>query len=335
MGFTGLAGIAYLSACSYIWMQQKHFIFMPEGELKKTPADYHLAFEDLYLKIPSESGRIERIHCWWIPADQSSGRYLIYLHGSALNIGANIVHARRFNKMGFSVLLISYRGYGQSDGDFPTEDQVYADAEAAWTYLVKQKKIKPGDIVIYGHSLGGAVAINLAVSHPEAKGLIVEASFTSIADMGRRYKLYRLLPVDLITHQRFDSVKKVNRLQVPVLYIHGTEDKTVPPEMSRELYQHSTSPKRLMLIVGGGHNNSAAVGGDRYLQAVKSFIEFTRSLDMILKDGSIFCGTQPPDLRPASFPCFQIDPRRDTSWPPVHFSQGADDVDRKSPSRSY
>jgi len=276
VGFIGLAGIAYLSACSYIWVQQKHFIFMPERELKKTPADYHLAFEDLYLKVHSNSGRVERIHCWWIPADQSSSRYLIYLHGSGLNIGANVSHARRFKELGFSVLLISYRGYGQSDGDFPTEDQVYADAEAAWIYLVEQKKIKPGDIFVYGHSLGGAVAINLAISHPEAKGLIVEATFTSIADMGRRYKLYRLLPIELITHQRFDSINKVNRLQVPVLFIHGTDDRTVPPEMSRELYQRTTSSKQLILISGGGHNNSASVGGDTYLQAVRDFIYSTQ-----------------------------------------------------------
>ena len=158
---------------------------MPERELKKTPADYHLVFEDLYLKVHSNSGRVERIHCWWIPADQSSGRHLIYLHGSGLNIGANVSHARRFKELGFSVLLISYRGYGQSDGDFPTEDQVYADAEAAWIYLVEQKKIKPGDIFVYGHSLGGAVAINLAISHPEARGLIVEATFTSMASVQR------------------------------------------------------------------------------------------------------------------------------------------------------
>jgi pimeloyl-ACP methyl ester carboxylesterase len=272
----GLVGIAYLSACTYIWKQQKHFIFMPEREIKKTPADYHLAFEDLYLEIPSESGRIERIHCWWIPADQPSDNYLIYLHGSALNIGANVSHARRFQKLGFSVLLISYRGYGKSDGSFPTETQVYADAEAAWNYLIKQKGIRPDDIFIYGHSLGGAVAINLAISHPEAKGLIIEATFTSIADMGRQSQWYRLLPLDLITHQRFDSINKVYRLKVPVLYIHGTEDRKVPLEMSRELYKGTASPKQLIFIAGGGHNNSASVGGETYLQAVRDFIYSTR-----------------------------------------------------------
>jgi len=169
--------------------------------------------------------------------------------------------------------LISYRGYGRSEGNFPTESQVYADAEAAWDYLSIKKGIKPGDIFIYGHSLGGAVAINLAVSHPEAGGLIVEAAFTSIADMGRRNKLYRLLPIDLITHQRFDSINKINRLKLPVLILHGTEDRVVPFEMSRQLYEKAPTPKRLKLIRGGGHNNSARVGGAEYLNTVREFIK--------------------------------------------------------------
>ena len=276
LGLIGLAAVVYLSACSYIWVQQKHFIFRPHREIKKTPADYDLSFEDLYLQIHSNTGDVERMHCWWIPAERPSDKYLIYLHGSALNIGANVSHARRFQKLGFSVLLISYRGYGKSDGSFPTETQVYADAEAAWNYLANQKGIRPGDIFIYGHSLGGGVAINLAILHPEAKGLIAEATFTSIADMGRQSKLYRLLPLGLITHQRFDSINKVNLLKVPVLYIHGTEDRKVPPEMSRELYNRTTSPKQLILISGGGHNNSASVGGETYLQAVRSFVKSTR-----------------------------------------------------------
>jgi pimeloyl-ACP methyl ester carboxylesterase len=272
-GLVGLAAIAYVSACIYIWVQQKHFIFLPLREISKTPADYHLVFEDLYLPIHSNNGRVERMHCWWIPADHPSDRYLIYLHGSALNIGANVNHARRFKELGFSVLLISYRGYGQSEGNFPTEAQVYVDAEAAWNYLVKQKGIKPKNIFIYGHSLGGAVAINLAISHPEAKGLIVEATFTSIADMGRRNKLYRLLPIGLITHQRFDSISKINRLKMPVLFLHGTEDKLVPFMMSRRLYNQAPSPKLLKLIPGGGHNNSATVGGAEYLKAVREFVK--------------------------------------------------------------
>ena len=193
-----------------------------------------------------------------------------------MNIAANITHARRFQRLGFSVFLVSYRGYGKSDGMFPSEATVYSDARAAWSYLTEQKGIDPGSILIYGHSLGGAVAIELATNYPEAGGLIIEAAFTSIADMAREIPKYRFFPLDLIVHQRFESIKKVGRLQVPVLYLHGTSDQLVPPEMSRKLYQQTASAKRLKFIKGGGHNNSAAVGGDEYLQAVKNFIDFTR-----------------------------------------------------------
>jgi fermentation-respiration switch protein FrsA (DUF1100 family) len=266
----------YALTSTYLWARQVHFIFRPDRTIDRTPAEYQLTFEDVYITVKHEKGKDERIHAWWIPAEYPSDRYLIYFHGSALNIEANIIHARRFHRMGFSVLLVSYRGYGKSDGDFPTEAQVYSDAQATWTYLVEQKNIDPGAIIIYGHSMGGAVAIQLAVNQPAAGGLIVEAAFTSIPDMARQSATYRILPLELIVHQRFDSIKRVSDLQVPVLYIHGTDDELVPHEMSRELYNRTPSSKRLKLIVGGGHNNSAAVGGEEYLKAVGNFIEFAR-----------------------------------------------------------
>jgi alpha-beta hydrolase superfamily lysophospholipase len=276
IGATAVLIAIYGSTSAYIWARQAHFIFRPERIISKTPAEYQLPFENVYVKVNDGNGKNERIHAWWIPAENPGDRYLIYLHGSALNIGANITHARRFHKMGFSVFLISYRGYGKSDGTFPTEAQVYADAQAAWTYLVKQKGIDPKAIFIYGHSLGGAVAIQLAIDNPAAGGLIVEAAFTSIADMARRIPKYRIFPLELIVHERFDSIEKVSRLQPPVLYIHGTDDKLVPSEMSSELYKRTASSKQLKFIPGGGHNNSASVGGDEYLQAVKNFIDFAR-----------------------------------------------------------
>ena len=266
----------YASTSAYIWARQAHFIFRPERIISKTPAEYQLPFEDVYVDVNDGNGKNERIHAWWIPAGNPLDRCLIYLHGSALNIEANITHARRFHHMGFSVFLVSYRGYGKSDGTFPTEGQVYSDAQAAWTYLVEQKGIDPEAIFIYGHSLGGAVAIQLALNNPAAGGLIVEAAFTSIADMARRIPKYRIFPIDLIVHERFDSIEKVGQLQIPVLYIHGTDDKLVPSEMSRELYKRTASSRQLKLIPGGGHNNSAVVGGDEYLQAVKNFIDFAR-----------------------------------------------------------
>ena len=276
IGATTVFLAIYALTSTYLWARQAHFIFRPERIIFKTPAEYQLPFDDVYVKVNDDNGKNERIHAWWIPAENPGDRTLLYLHGSALNIGANITHARRFHQLGFSVFLISYRGYGKSDGTFPTEAQVYADAQAAWTYLIEQKGIDPKAIFIYGHSLGGAVAIQLAIDNPAAGGLIVEAAFTSIADMARRIPKYRIFPLELIVHERFDSIEKVGRLQPPVLYIHGTDDKLVPSEMSSELYKRTASSKQLKFIPGGGHNNSASVGGDEYLQAVKNFIDFAR-----------------------------------------------------------
>jgi pimeloyl-ACP methyl ester carboxylesterase len=213
------------------------------------------------------------MHTWWIPAKRENSHVLLYLHGSALNIGANVTHTRRFHKLGFDVFIISYRGYGLSDGDFPTEEQVYADAEVAWDYLVNTRQIDPGRIFIYGHSIGGAVAIDLAVRHPGAAGLITEATFTSIVDVAREEIKYRFFPLNLLVHQRFDSIAKVAALRIPVLFLHGTRDRYIPFEMSRRLYAHSPEPKYLKLIQGGGHRNSAKVGGIEYLRAVSDFVQ--------------------------------------------------------------
>jgi pimeloyl-ACP methyl ester carboxylesterase len=276
VGTAAVLVIGYAFTSTFLWARQTHFIFRPERHIAKTPGEFQLPYEDVYISINDENGEIEHLHAWWIPAHDPSDRYLLYFHGSALNIGANITHAKRFYHLGFSVLLVSYRGYGKSDGRFPNETQVYLDAQAAWAYMVEHRGIDPGSIFIYGHSLGGAVAIQLAVNHPDAGGLIVEAAFTSIPDLARQIPKYRIFPIELIVHQHFDSKSRVGRLQVPVLYIHGTDDKRVPTEMSRELFERTASAKQLKLIRGGGHNNSAAVGGDEYLKTVKNFVEGVR-----------------------------------------------------------
>jgi pimeloyl-ACP methyl ester carboxylesterase len=199
---------------------------------------------------------------------QADAKVLLYLHGNGINIGANVAHANRFHQLGFSVLLIDYRGYGRSEG-IPSESGVYQDAEIAWDYLVKRHQ--PNDIFIYGHSLGGAIAINLAVQHPEAAGLIVESSFTSIKDIANLQGRFWMFPVDLILNQRFDSISKVPSLQIPVLFIHGEADFQVPATMSQELYAAAPKPKYLYLISGAGHNNTAEIAGGQYFRECDSF----------------------------------------------------------------
>jgi uncharacterized protein len=270
----GIVGtIAYCAVCLFLFVQQPRFIFFPYAVIENTPEFFNLPYKEVWLSVPVKTGKVERIHGWWITANQSNAKVLLYLHGNGINIGANIAHANRFHQLGFSVLLIDYRGYGQSEGSFPNEMRVYQDAATAWNYLVQQQKIPPSQIFIYGHSLGGAIAIDLAVKHSEAAGLIVESSFTSIRDLVAYRNLFWMFPVDLILTQRFESIKKLPKLKMPVLFIHGANDSTVPSFMSQKLYAAAPEPKRLFLVPGADHSDTAVVAGLQYLQWIESFVE--------------------------------------------------------------
>lgn len=273
LSFGAIAVILYASACLYLFFQQTRFIFFPSSVIETTPEFFNLDYQEVWLPVKTKSGKVEHMHSWWIPASQPNALVLLYLHGNGVNIGANVAHANRFHRLGFSVLLPDYRGYGRSEGGFPTETTVYQDAAVAWNYLVQQRKIQPSQIFLYGHSLGGAVAIDLAVKHPNAAGLIVESSFTSIRDIVDSQSMYRIFPIDLILHQQFNSISKVPNVQMPVLFIHGSADLRVPASMSQQLYNAAPQPKQLILIPDAGHNNTAEVAGDKYFQVVQKFIQ--------------------------------------------------------------
>lgn len=311
IAFGIVLAVAYSAACVYLFVAQGKFIFFPARAIETTPDDFQLKYQDVWLPIPSKTGAVESVHGWWIPASQTPpspplarggarngewllatpqserravapvralnkgglGEVVLYLHGNGSNVGANVEHANRFHRLGLSVFVIDYRGYGKSQGDFPSESQVYEDAQLAWDYLVQQRGVNPNQIYIYGHSLGGAIAIDLAVRHPEAAGLIVEGSFTSTRAMVDFQKgLFWLFPIDLLLTQRFDSLSKVDRLQMPVLFIHGTADNVVPVEMSKKLFDAAPDPKQLYIVPDGGHTNVAQIGGAEYLQIVSQFL---------------------------------------------------------------
>lgn len=268
-----ITAFTYLGICLFLFISQARFIFFPTAVIEKTPEFFNLTYEDVWLPVGVKTGKVERIHGWWIKAKQPNAKVLLYLHGNGINIGANVAHANRFYQLGFSVLLIDYRGYGRSEGSFPNEKQVYKDAATAWNYLVEQQQIPPKQIFIYGHSLGGAIAIDLAVKQPQAAGLIVESSFTSIRELIAYRKKFGMFPVDLILTQRFESIQKLPNLKVPVLFIHGVEDLAVPSFMSQKLYAAAPEPKQLFLVPAAEHNNTAVVTGSEYLQLVESFVE--------------------------------------------------------------
>ncbi|MDZ7956549.1 MAG: alpha/beta hydrolase [Aulosira sp. DedQUE10] len=275
--FAIISAIAYFTLCIFLFIQQPRLIFFPSSTLEKTPELFNLPYEEVWLPVSGRTGAEGRIHGWWIPGKQPdkklNGKVLLYLHGNGINIGANIAHAYRFYQLGFSVLLIDYRGYGRSQGVFPNETRVYQDAATAWNHLVQQLQIPPSHIFIYGHSLGGAIAIDLALKHPEAAGLIVESSFTSIGEVVAYRNLFPMFPVNLILTQRFESIKKIPKLKMPVLFIHGIEDSSVPFFMSQKLYAIAPEPKKLILVPNAGHNNVADLAGMQYLQWVNDFVQ--------------------------------------------------------------
>jgi pimeloyl-ACP methyl ester carboxylesterase len=276
--FGGLLGAIYLALCGMLYWRQTRMIFFPSPYVEVTPAGLGLDYEELWLPVATDtvdttaSPSSPHLHGWWIPAIGTETGVLLYLHGNGFNIGANLSHAARFHQLGFSVLLMDYRGYGRSEGGFPNENQVYQDAETMWQYLV-QRQIEPDRIIVYGHSLGGAIAINLATQHPQLAGLIVDGSFTSMRQMVDLSPVLRFFPINWLLTQQFNSIDKIGNIQMPVLFIHGTADAKVPVAMSQALHEAAPHPKQLYLVPDAGHNNVAEVAGPKYFQVIQQFAQ--------------------------------------------------------------
>jgi pimeloyl-ACP methyl ester carboxylesterase len=272
--FVGILSAVYLAACLYIWGNQVEMIFLPEATIPTTPKRMGMEYEEV--RIPVASGlESTTLHGFWVPSPIADAPAMLYLHGNEATIGKNLEHTQRLHQLGYHVLLVDYRGFGESFGTTqPSETKAYEDAVIAWDYLIEEKGINPSRAFIFGHSLGGAVAIQLAIRRPQAAGLITECTFTSILDMSaRKYGGgLRLLPMDLLLHQRFESISNIGELDMPVLLIHGTADTKIPSTMTEDLYAAAPEPKELLLIEGGGHANSGSIGWVDYKEKISEFV---------------------------------------------------------------
>ncbi len=254
-----LVGIGLIAG--YVRYLEKRNLYYPMKVIEYDLSVYKIPFEDIYLK----TGDGVKINCWFVPA--ANARYtLIFFHGNAGNVGHRVEKLKTLHGLGVNILAVEYRSYGRSDGR-PSEKGLYLDAFTAYQYLVDIRKIPPEQIIIYGESLGGAVAIDLA-SRVKAAGLITEGTFSNEVDMART--IFPGMPAFILS-SKYDSLSKIKKVSVPKLFIHSTNDELVPFELGCKLYSAAGEPKRQAKL-RGGHNNAYFVSKDDYARAISSFL---------------------------------------------------------------
>jgi alpha-beta hydrolase superfamily lysophospholipase len=261
-----LLSIAALAGCVNFDAQQRKWIF--QASVLDTTEDAHIdGLDDVWIERNATLGEPKaRIHGLWIAGPSDRSPVMLYLHGARRNVESNTFRIRNMQAMGFAVLAIDYRGFGRSTDTLPSEQTVDEDARAAWSWLMAKY---PGrDYYIFGHSLGGAIAVRLATEVTGAKGLIVEGTFTSISDVFQTMR-WGWLPITALITQRFDSVDRIASVKVPVLIVHGDSDSLIPPQLGRELYERAVAPKRFLLVEGGTHYSTNGLGRDQYRQALR------------------------------------------------------------------
>ncbi len=256
VGYGAIVGLAFAF--------QDQLLFQPTNRLLATPDDAGMDYETVHLS--TEDG--ETLHSWWIPTPDVSRATLLFFHGNAGNISGRLESVQQFHQLGLNVLIVDYRGYGQSTGN-PSEQGIYKDAEACWLHLTETRGIAPEDIVVFGRSMGGGPATWLAARQPPG-AVILESVFTNVPDIGAHH--YSFLPVRALATNQFDNESRVGEIEAPTLHIHSREDRIVPIELGREVYEAATEPKQF-LEIQGGHNDGFLVSADAYLRTIDAFLD--------------------------------------------------------------
>lgn len=240
----------YISFALYVFFRADSMIFMPQ------PSSYQDTKEIVKLPV----NQTEKISALYLPNSQSAYT-LLYIHGNAEDLGDIRPLLDRLHSWGFSIFAYDYRGYGTSDGK-PNESNAYQDAEVAYTYLTQTLKIPPQKIIVYGRSLGGGSAVELATRH-QVGGLILESTFTSA---------FRVVaPFPLLPFDKFSNIDKLPKVSCPVLVMHGEADRTIPFTHGKALYDAAPQPKTFLWVANAGHDDFSLVAGDRYQQTLLAF----------------------------------------------------------------
>ncbi len=247
-----------LSGCNV----DKSFIFFPDPIVHSTPSDIGIPFEDIYLTTKDKV----RINAWYVPHPQGKAT-LLWFHGNGGNLGDRVNQLKRFHSaLPVHILMVDYREYGRSFGE-ASEEGTYLDAEAAFDYL--QTQSNTGKIIVYGQSLGAAVALELTLRR-SVDALILEAPFVSIREMAKVH--YGWLPVGGLITTQYDNIGKIGKVRVPVLILHGDQDETVPYSHGLRLFSAANEPKRFFTIPNADHNDTYEVGGKSYLNAFATLL---------------------------------------------------------------
>lgn len=275
--FRRLAGIALLAltalglqvGCTTLDERQRDWIFQPSDRTWSGGLAAAQGMDDVWIDFKSRSGESNgadvRLHGLWLPQADANAPVLLYLHGARYDVRGSAPRMRRMHELGFAVLGVDYRGFGRSTAGLPSEAMAAEDALAAWQWLAQQHP--QARRFIFGHSLGGAIAVELASRVSDEAGVIVEGSFTSIPDVVSSFR-WGWLPVSPLITQRFDAASRVADVGSPLLVVHGSNDSLIPARLGQALYDKARDPKRFVLVAGGSHHNTNAVGQAQYREAL-------------------------------------------------------------------
>ena len=238
-------------------------LYFPSRAIIETPDGAGLDYRDL--RLETDDG--QSLHGWWIGARTDSLGHLLLCHGNAGNVGDRVVHAALLTATGFDVLLFDYRGYGRSSGR-PSEQGTYRDARAALACLLDQPGVDPARVLYLGESIGGAVALDLALERPPA-GLVLLSAFTSVRDLGRLH--YPFVPAALIA-DAYPTLRRIHELHAPLLVLHGDRDDIVPLSQGSAVFEAAPGPKRMHVFPGLGHNDLIPLAGAEFAAVVASWV---------------------------------------------------------------
>jgi len=249
---------------NWIWKQvERRYIFFPTSEIEMTPAHMGLDYEDVFFSTVNDN----LLHGWYVPGS-GNGAWL-WFHGNGGNVSHRVTELEQLHhRLGVDLLIFDYQGYGRSQGR-PSEGGTYQDARAALAYLQQHHGRNAGPIVYYGHSLGTAIAVELAVEHPPA-GLVLVSPFTSVKDMSRL--AFPWLPVSWLLKDKYNTLGRIPSVRGPLLILHGSQDELVPVSHGAKLFEAATEPKSFQALPQAGHNDTFQAGGEAYWNAIEGFL---------------------------------------------------------------